>query len=98
MENTLVCVLKVILATGFQLFALLSDYNFGVFKFLYVTKHDGCFWEFINTVFPQIIPWKLFFFEFSLIYCDLWPQYIQVQKPFKGGNYSRVESIRGNTV
>ena len=34
MENTLVCVLKVILATGFQLFALLSDYNFGVLSFV----------------------------------------------------------------
>ena len=32
------------------------------------------------------------------MYCDLWKQYIQVRKLFKGGNYSRVETIRGNTV
>ena len=32
------------------------------------------------------------------MYCDLWLQYIQVRKLFKGGNYSRTESIRGNTV
>ena len=32
------------------------------------------------------------------MYCDLWSQYIQVQKLFKGGNYSRAETIRGNTV
>ena len=34
-------------------------------------------------------PRKLFFFEFNLMYCDLWQQYIQVRKLFKGGNYSR---------
>ena len=32
------------------------------------------------------------------MYCDLLSQYIQVPKLFKGGNYSRVETIRGNTV
>ena len=32
---------------------------------------------------------KLFFFEFGLI---------KVRKLFKGGNYSRAETIRGNTV
>ena len=37
-------------------------------------------------------------FEFYLMYCDLWLQYIQVRKLFKGGNYSRAETIRGNTV
>ena len=29
---------------------------------------------------------------------DLWSQYIKVWKLFKGGNYSRAETIRGNTV
>ena len=32
------------------------------------------------------------------MYCDLWLQYIKVRKLFKGGNYSRAETIRGNTV
>ena len=32
------------------------------------------------------------------MYCDLWIQYIKMQKLFKGGNYSRAETIRGNTV
>ena len=32
------------------------------------------------------------------MYCDLWLQYIQVRKLFKGGNYSRAETIPGNTV
>ena len=32
------------------------------------------------------------------MYCDLWSQYIQVRKLFKGGNYSRAETIRGNTI
>ena len=32
------------------------------------------------------------------MYCDLWTQYIKVRKLFKGGNYSRAETIRGNTV
>ena len=32
------------------------------------------------------------------MYCDLWSQFIQVGKLFKGGNYSRAETIRGNTV
>ena len=40
----------------------------------------------------------LFFFEFGLMYCDLWLQYIKVRKLFKGGNYSRAETIHGNTV
>ena len=30
--------------------------------------------------------------------CDLCSQYIQVRKLFKGGNYSRAKTIRGNTV
>ena len=32
------------------------------------------------------------------MYCDLWWQYIKVRKLFKGGNYSRAETIHGNTV
>ena len=36
-----------------------------------------------------------FFFEFNLMYCDLLTQNIQVRKLFKGGNYSRAETIRG---
>ena len=32
------------------------------------------------------------------MYCDLCLQYIKVRKLFKGGNYSRAETIRGNTV
>ena len=32
------------------------------------------------------------------MYSDLWWQYIKVRKLFKGGNYSRAETIRGNTV
>ena len=32
------------------------------------------------------------------MYCDLWLQYKTVRKLFKGGNYSRAETIRGNTV
>ena len=32
------------------------------------------------------------------MYCDLWSQYINVWKLFKGGKYSRVETIWGNTV
>ena len=32
------------------------------------------------------------------MYCDLWQQYIQVRKLFKRGNYSRAETICGNTV
>ena len=32
------------------------------------------------------------------MYCDLWIQYIKMQKLFKGRNYSRAETIRGNTV
>ena len=27
------------------------------------------------------------------MYCDLWLQYIQVRKLFKGGNYSRAETL-----
>ena len=30
--------------------------------------------------------------------CDLLSQYIKVRKLFKGGNDSRAETIRGNTV
>ena len=54
--------------------------------------------KFLYTVFPRIFPRKLFFLDFNLMYCDLWSHYIQVQKLFKGGNYSRAETIRGNTV
>ena len=34
------------------------------------------------------------------MYCDLWgsTKYIKVRKLFKGGNYSRTETIWGNTV
>ena len=32
------------------------------------------------------------------MYFDLWLQYIQVRKLFKGGNYSRAETMHGNTV
>ena len=32
------------------------------------------------------------------MYCDLWWQYIKVWELFKGGNYSRAETICGNTV
>ena len=32
------------------------------------------------------------------MYSDLWLQYIKVRQLFKGGNYSRAETIRGNTV
>ena len=32
------------------------------------------------------------------MYCHLWLQYIQAQKLFKGGNYSRAETICGNPV
>ena len=59
----------------------------------------------LNHIFFRNIPYfliqfprKLFFFEFNLMYCDLWLQCIQVRKLFKGGNYSRAETIRGNTV
>ena len=48
----------------------------------------------LDTVFPR----KLFLFDFNLMYCDLWLQYIQVRKLSKGGNYLRAETIRGNTV
>ena len=32
------------------------------------------------------------------MYCHLWSQYINVWKLFKGGKYSRAETIWGNTV
>ena len=32
------------------------------------------------------------------MYCDLWLQYIQVRKLFKGGNYSREETIQGRKL
>ena len=38
-------------------------------------------------------PRKLLFFDFGLMYCDLCSQYINVRKLFKGGNYSRAETI-----
>ena len=43
--------------------------------------------------FREYFPRKLFFFEFNLMYCDLWTQYIQVRKLFKGGNYLRKYGI-----
>ena len=43
--------------------------------------------------FREQFPRKLFFFEFNLKYCDLWSQYIQVRKLFKGGNYLRKYGI-----
>ena len=45
--------------------------------------------------FRKQFSWNLFFFEFGLMYCD---ETIQGRKLFKGGNYSRTETIRGNTV
>ena len=69
-------------------------YMFKVFYTLKVSRIDCILvLNFITTVFP-----RLFFFEFNLMYCDLWTQYIQVRKIFKGGNYSRAETIRGNLV
>ena len=50
------------------------------------------------TYFRDYFPRKLFVFESNLMYCDLWLQHIQVRKLFKGGNYSKAETIRGNTV
>ena len=39
--------------------------------------------------FREQFPGKLFFFDFDLMYWDLWSHYIKVRKLFKGGNYSR---------
>ena len=42
---------------------------------------------------------KLFFFEFGLMYCDLWCQYMTFGcNKLKCGNYSRVENICGSMV
>ena len=71
--------------------------------------HPAKFWPIISSKLFLPIIWiyrisansfrgHYFFFEFNLMYCDLWWQYIQVRKSFKGGNYSRAEIIRGNTV
>ena len=65
---------------------LLSGYYLGYYQDIQV------------PYFREQFPRKLFFFEFNLMYCDLWLQYIQVRKLFKGGNYSRAETICGNTV
>ena len=51
-----------------------------------------------STVFPRIVSAETILFWIWLMYCDLWLQYIKVRKLFKGGNYSREETIRGNTV
>ena len=32
------------------------------------------------------------------MHCDLWSKYIKKRKLFRGGNYSRAETIGGNTV
>ena len=58
----------------------------------------SCMWILYIPYFLILFPWKLFFFDFGLMYCDLWSQYINVRKLFKGGNYSRAETIWGNTV
>ena len=60
------------------------------------TMQDHSNFSIADTVVPRIVFAKTFFIEFNLMYCDLCSQYIQVQKLFKGGNYSR--AIRGNTV
>ena len=39
-------------------------------------------------------PWKIFFLNLEIQRSH----YIKVRKLFKGGNYSRAETIRGNTV
>ena len=54
--------------------------------------------QYSDTVFPRIVSAETILFEYNLMYCDLWLQYIQVQKLCKGGNYSRATTIRGNTV
>ena len=43
------------------------------------------------TVFPHIVPWKLFFFEFrnSKVTVHKGAETIQGRKLFKGGNYMR---------
>ena len=68
-----------------------------ILKFLsgkqWVFQRDFFIRNQLKTVFPQ-----LFFFDFCLMYCDLWSQYINVRKLFKGGKYSRAETIWGNTV
>ena len=45
--------------------------------------------------FREQFPRKLFFFEFNLMYCDLWSgaETIQGRKLLKGGNYSRKYGI-----
>ena len=53
----------------------------------------------LHTVLPHIVSAEtILFWLLPLMYCDLWLQYINVRKLFKGGNYSRAETIWGNTV
>ena len=44
------------------------------------------------------VTWIANLTKLFLSVCGLCSQYIQVRKLFKGGNYSRAETIRGNTV
>ena len=52
----------------------------------------------LHIVIPQIVSTETILFEFGFMYCDLRPQYIKVEKLFKGEDYSRAETIGGNTV
>ena len=55
----------------------------------YVFILEGIKIPYFRKYFPQ----KQFFIEFGLMYCDKRSQYIKVGKLFKGGNYSKVETI-----
>ena len=51
------------------------------------------------TIFPWIVFTEtIFYWIWPYVLHDLWWQYIKVRQLFKGGNYSRAESIHGNTV
>ena len=71
-------------------------------QFILIVRYDGYvnlsnfdqkFSKMPSTVFPRIVSAETILFEFNLMYCDLWLQYIQARKLFKGGNYSRAETI-----
>ena len=82
--------------SSLTLFRLLMPCPFADTKFvLSILKYVQIFKV---PYFREQFPRKLFFFEIGLMYCDLWLQYIKVRKLFKGGNYSSVETISGNTV
>ena len=49
-------------------------------------------------MFGQFMVPQLIFFEIDLMNSDQRSQYIKVRKLFKGGNYSRAETISGNTI